>query len=261
MATSRRAPHAIEPTLPATGSAGDRDANLKNMGARPGIRWRMLALALLALLLAMILLWLRWPDASRPTIAGMLGVAERGRASPIAPLIAFAGFAVSGIVVFPVDLLIAATIVVFGPLAGAAYALVGSVLSAEVVYEIGRRLPASALNRVMGARGERLRMRIVGYGFAAVALVRLVPVAPYSIVSFVAGAARIRRAPYLIGTAVGMMPGIVLYALFADRARAVLLDPHPLAWIGLAAAIALIVVVAFVVRKRLSRIVTTDDMQ
>ncbi len=246
-------------------SPGAKEALLVDARTKPGVahrvRWRVLALGLLAVLLAITALWLRWPEASRPTIAGMLAVAERGRTSPMAPLIAFAGFAMGGVVVFPVDLLIAATIVVFGPLIGAAYALVGSLISAEVVYEIGRRLPASFFARVMGARGERMRMRIVGYGPAAVALVRLVPIAPYSIVSFIAGAARIGRAPYLIGTALGMIPGIVLYALFADRARAVLLDPHPLTWLGLAAAIALMVVVALVLRKRVFRIVSRDDTQ
>ncbi|MEO5626584.1 MAG: VTT domain-containing protein [Dokdonella sp.] len=255
----------VPPVRQATHGADEAQTEDASASASPGspyrVRWRVLALGLFALLLTVTVLWLRWPDASRPTIAGMLALAERGRTSPIAPLIALASFAIGGIVIFPVDLLIAATIVVFGPLAGAAYALVGSVLSAQVVYEIGRRLPASALNRVMGARGERLRMRIVGYGFAAVALVRLVPVAPYSIVSFIAGAARIRRGPYLVGTALGMIPGIVLYALFVDRARAVLLDPHPLAWLGLAAAIALIVVVALVLRKHVFRIASPDDTQ
>lgn len=249
-ATLRQASRGAEEALPVSSGAA----------AHP-IRWRVLALGLIALLLGITALWLRWPDASRPTIAGMLAVAERGRTSPIAPLIVLAGFAMGGIVIFPVDLLIAATIVVFGPLVGAAYALMGSVLSAEVVYEIGRRLPSSVFDRVMGVRGERLRMRIVGYGLAAVALVRLVPIAPYSIVSFIAGAARIRRGPYLTGTVLGMLPGIVLYALFADRARAVLLDPHPLAWFGLAAAIALMVVVALLLRTCVSRIVSRDNTQ
>lgn len=244
-------------------SLGAEEAPTVDACASPGtphrIHWRVLALGLVALLLTITALWLRWPEASRPTIAGMLAAAESGRTSPIAPLIAFAAFAMGGVVVFPVDLLIAATIVVFGPVSGAAYALMGSLLSAEVVYEIGRQLPPGIFVRVMGVRGERLRTRIIGYGLAAVALVRLVPVAPYSIVSLVAGAARIPRVAYLTGTVLGMLPGIVLYALFADRARAVLIDPHPLAWLGLAATIALIVVVALLLRKRVFRIASPDD--
>jgi hypothetical protein len=58
-----------------------------------------------------------------------------------------------------------------------------------------------------------------------------------------------------------MLPGIALYALFVDRARAALLDPHPWTWLTLAAAIALMVFVAFLLRKRLPRSVSRDDTQ
>jgi phospholipase D1/2 len=102
--------------------------------------------------------------------------------------------------------------------------------------------------RLLGARGERLRERIVGHGIIAVAIVRIVPVAPYSIVGFMAGAARIHRGDYLVGTALGMLPGVVMYALFLDRARAALLDPHPLTWLLLIAAIVLLASVALGIR-------------
>ena len=58
----------------------------------------------------------------------------------------------------------------------------------------------------------------------AVAIVRVLPIAPYSIVSLAAGIAGIGRVAYFAGTALGMLPGIVLYALFADRARKVIAE-------------------------------------
>lgn len=219
-------------------------------------RWRTFALGLFALALLVTALWLRWPESSRPTLVGLLGAAEHWRSAPFAPLLALAGFAFGGLIVFPVNLLTAATILVFGPLAGGVYALLGCVLSAALVYEIGHRLPARVFARVAGARGERLRQRAIGHGVLAVALLRIVPVAPYSVVGYVAGAARIHRGDYLAGTALGMAPGVVLYALFVDRARAVLLDPHPLAWLALVAAIGLIVTAALVARARRA---TQDD--
>ncbi|MFI4969326.1 MAG: TVP38/TMEM64 family protein [Lysobacterales bacterium] len=222
-------------------------------------RWRTFALGLFALALLMTALWLRWPETARPTIAGLLAAAQGWRTAPFAPVVALACFALGGLIVFPVNLLIAATIIVFGPLAGGIYALLGSVLSAALVHEIGRLLPARVFARVAGARGERLRARVIGHGIVAVALVRIVPIAPYSVVGFVAGAARIHRGDYLAGTALGMAPGVVLYALFVDRARAVLLDPHPLAWLALAAAIGLLVIAALVVRARSRRATTQDD--
>ena len=212
--------------------------------------WRVRLLVAFALLALLAAGWRYWPDVAFPTATDVLASADRWHASPLAPLIALAAFVVGGFVVFPVNLLIAATIVVFGPLAGVAYALAGSTLSAAAVHETGRQLPASVFARLAGERGEGLRQRIVGHGLIAVALVRLVPVAPYSFVSLIAGAARIRRVPYLIGTALGMTPGIVLYALFVDRARAALLDPHPLAWLGVVAVVLAMVLVAVVLRRR-----------
>lgn len=203
---------------------------------------------LLLVALAVCLAWLYLPIESAPSIAELLALAQHARASPLAPFIALACFAIGGLVVFPVNVLIAATIIVFGPLVGALLALLGSLLSAIVVHEAGRRMPQAMVARLFGARGERLRERVVGHGLFAIAIVRIVPVAPYSVVSLISGVARIRRIDYIAGTALGMLPGIVLYALFIDRARAVLLDPHPLAWAGLAGALFLVVAVALAVR-------------
>lgn len=227
----------------------DADSAGRKAGRR---RWRAYACAAGLLVLALLgaAAYLRWPQFELPAIADLLARAQRWRASPLAPWIALACFIVGGFVVFPVNLLTAATIIVLGPIAGAACAMAGCVLSAAAVQEVGRLLPSTLFARVAGERGERLRLRIVGHGVAAIALVRLVPIAPYSVVSVVAGAARIRRGSYLLGTALGMAPGVGLYAIFVDRARAVLLDPHPLAWLGLGVAFALIVAVAIIVRLR-----------
>ena len=220
---------------------------------RPALRGRpmrrpIIAVGLLIVLVAVGCAWLYLPMQSAPSIAELLALAERARSSPLAPLVALACFAVGGLIVFPVNLLIAAVIVVFGPRMGGVYALLGSLLSAVVVHEVGRQLPAAMVARLFGSRGERIRERVVGHGMLAVAVVRLVPLAPYSVVSLLSGITRIGRVDYLVGTALGMLPGIVLYALFIDRARAVLIDPHPLAWLGLAGALILIVAIALAAR-------------
>lgn len=215
---------------------------------RHHLRWA--AVAAIALLVAIAAASLYGLGEWRPTLATVLDAADRWRSSPFAPLVALAAFVVGAFVVFPVNLLIAATIVVLGPVAGGACALAGSLLSAAAIHATGRLLPARVFARIAGARGERLRTRVQGHGVLAVALVRLVPIAPYSIVSLIAGAARIRRIPYLVGTALGMAPGIALYALFVDRARAALRDPNPLAWLGALVALLAIVAVGVFLRMR-----------
>jgi uncharacterized membrane protein YdjX (TVP38/TMEM64 family) len=211
------------------------------------LRWT-LALAACAIAVLLTALWLRWPETSRPTAAQWLATAEAWRDAPIAPFVALVSFIVGALIIFPVHLLIAATIVVFGPVVGALYALAGVLLGATTVHEIGRAVPAQTAMRWLGARGERLLRRIVGHGILAVALVRLVPVAPYSIVGFLTGVARVRRRDHFIGTALGMSPGIVLYAVFIDRARAALLAPHPMQWMLLLGAALLLAASALVLR-------------
>jgi uncharacterized membrane protein YdjX (TVP38/TMEM64 family) len=214
-------------------------------------RWRAhraLALASCAGVLLVAAAWWYWPADASIVLAGLLEDGARWRASPWTPCVVLAAFALGGLVVFPVNLLIAATIVVLGPLPGALFALAGSTLSATLTHEIGRALPATTTSRWFGMRGERLRRRVVGHGILAIALVRLLPVAPFSIVGFFSGVARVRRRDYLLGTALGMAPGIALYALFLERARAVLLDPHPLQWLGLVGAAALLLATALGLR-------------
>lgn len=211
-------------------------------------RRRIIALTALLVSLAACLGWQYLPIDSLPSIAQILALAQQAHTSPLAPFIALGSFVIGGLVVFPVNMLIGVTMIAFGPVVGALLALLGSVLSAIIVHEVGRRIPQAMVARLFGTRGERLRARVVGHGLLAIAIVRIVPIAPYSVVSLISGVARIRRRDYIAGTAFGMLPGIVLYAFFIDRARAVLLDPHPLAWAGFAGAVVLIAAVTLAVR-------------
>lgn len=217
-------------------------------GFATGLKRAWPVLALVALVALAVGAWAWQAGASWPELDAFLDAARRFRRWPAAPLLALACFAIGGLIVFPVNLLIAASIVAFGPLVGGMIALVGSLLGAFVVHEVGRRMPSGTTRRWFGERGERVRERIVGNGLGAIALVRIVPVAPYSVVGFLAGVARVGRFDYLAGTALGMAPGVALHALFIDRAIAVLSDPHPLAWALLAGALALLVALALATR-------------
>lgn len=206
---------------------------------------RLVLLVLLMVAVAAPLLVFAWQGLEhsswRELVTALLDDAARWRAEPLAPLVALAVFMIGGLVMFPITWMTAATMIVFGPWLGGALALLGGVLDAWLVYEFGRLPPADLFDRWFGERGRRLRGRVVGHGLIAMIVLRLVPVAPYSVVSFLAGVARLGRRDFLIGSAVGMVHDVILYGVFAERARAVLLDPHPLAFGGLAAAVVLLV--------------------
>ena len=163
--------------------------------------------------------------------------------SQFAPLFAIAAFVVGGLLVFPVLVLIAATSAALGPWLGFFSAGVGVLLSALTLFSIGRVLGHARLQRLLGRRAARVQSRIIGKGVVAVAMIRMVPIAPFSMVNVVAGASKLSLRDFMLGTVLGMAPGIAVMAALgaqiADLARnaswtnAVLLALAIAAWIAL----------------------------
>ncbi len=142
---------------------------------------------------ALALLWLATPLREWLDVAQLVVVLNRFGEAPWAPLLLLAAYLVGGLVLFPVNVLIAVTVLVFGPLLGGFYAVLGSLASALLLYEIGRGLRKGVLRRYLTPRLRLLGARLARRGLPAIVFVRIVPIAPYSVVNLVAGAARIRR--------------------------------------------------------------------
>lgn len=132
--------------------------------------------------------------------------------SALAPLFAVAAFVLGGLVLFPVVVLIAATAAALGPWIGALSATAGVLASSLLLFMIGRFLGHRRLQSLLGARALRIQRRIVGKGVVAVAMIRMVPVAPFSLVNVLAGASQLRLTDFLAGTVLGMAPGIIAMA-------------------------------------------------
>jgi uncharacterized membrane protein YdjX (TVP38/TMEM64 family) len=149
----------------------------------------------------------------------------------------FAVFIAGGLVVFPVTILIAATAAAYGPWLGFVYATCGSLASAVVTYKIGRGLGKETLRDFLGPRLGRIRERIAAEGIIAVAMIRLVPVAPFTLVNLVAGASEIRFVDYVLGTLLGMVPGLIVMSALGHQLARILVDPTPLEFVWLIGAV------------------------
>jgi len=134
-------------------------------------------------------------------------------------------FVLAGLVMFPVMVLIVATAAMFGMWPGIAYALAGALSSAMVTYTIGRWLGPRGLRQFFGPRLNFITRSFAQQGIPAVTLVRLVPVAPFSIVNLAAGAIAIPAFDYLVGTAIGLAPGLTLMSVLGEQATALLREP------------------------------------
>lgn len=131
---------------------------------------------------------------------------------PWALPVAVAAFAALAFVGVPQIMLIAATIVAFGPLTGLAYSWVGTMVSSLVGFYLGRAAGAKALERFSGEGVARFVALIGRNGFLASFIVRLVPSAPFIVVNMAAGVTPMRVLDFTLGTALGIVPKIVLTA-------------------------------------------------
>jgi phospholipase D1/2 len=218
--------------------------------ARKPVVARFWALTLGLLTLAALAAAWRWTPLSEWLALGNLARAvDRIEASPVTPLIVLGAYVLAGVLVVPLVILVILTALAFGPLVGAIYAMGGALLSAAVTYAIGRRLGRDTVRRLAGWRLNRITRRLGTKGILAIVAVRLLPMAPFSIVNAVAGSSRIGLREFLIGTAIGLLPGIVLTVLFVDRLAAAILEPGAATLAALTAAAALVVAAAIVIHR------------
>jgi phosphatidylserine/phosphatidylglycerophosphate/cardiolipin synthase-like enzyme/uncharacterized membrane protein YdjX (TVP38/TMEM64 family) len=191
--------------------------NLKRAANRMWTTRTILGTAgLVLMLMALALLWRYTPLRSYADI-GFLSAIMSQQDSPFAALIAVACFVLGGLIIFPVVVLIAATAAALGPWTGAITAVAGVILSASLLFMIGRYLGHKRLQNLVGPRALRLQGRLVGKGIIAVAILRMVPLAPFSIVNVVAGASQLKLRDFLVGTIFGMMPGIAVMAALGSQ--------------------------------------------
>jgi uncharacterized membrane protein YdjX (TVP38/TMEM64 family) len=170
-----------------------------------------------------------------------------------APLVALAGFVVAGLVAFPLTILMAATGAAFGPWLGLVYGAAGALASALVTYAIGTVIGANALRGLLGSRLDRIRERLARQGVIAIAAIRLVPIAPFTLVNLAAGAAEIRLRDYVAGTLLGLTPGLVVLSTLGYHIVDVLTKPTVIGSSILLAAVVLWIAASLAIQALVSR--------
>lgn len=198
--------------------------------ARRRIAWRLGALV--PVILAAIA-W-RWtPFGDWLETDTLLVTMTELRAMPFTPLLVMLGYTLASLIAIPITLLILATLISFGPWQGLVYAFCGSMLGAAVGYAAGGLAGRDAVRRLAGGRIDTISRRVASHGVLAVAIVRCIPIAPFTVINLVAGASHIRLRHFLIGTALGMAPGMLAIALFTDRIIASVEAPSALNYLAL----------------------------
>lgn len=217
--------------------------------ARPA--W-FVPVTLLALAGMLAVLWqwtplAQWADSDR-IVAWAIDFARM----PLAPALIVLAYTPASMVMFPRPLLTLLAVAAFGAWYGFAYAFCGIIVAAMATYALGVRLDRQGVRRIARGRLNRLTQVMRRRGLLAMTAVRLVPLAPFAVVNMMAGAIRIRPSHFVVGTALGILPGTLTATVFGDQLFAALRDPrliNPLAVAVVLALGCLLVAATWMVRR------------
>jgi uncharacterized membrane protein YdjX (TVP38/TMEM64 family) len=189
--------------------------------AAPGLARLSVLLTVVAVL---ILFWRSTPLAAWIDAGTVKSWTSYLADSPLALLWVAGVYTLASLILMPVTLLIIATGVAFGPWLGFVYALCGSLISAVAGYGIGRLLGKKAVRRFPGAMLQRVQRQISRHGFFSMLVVRAIPIAPFAVINFVAGANGFRLRDFILATIAGMTPGILTLVILEDQFQKLLRD-------------------------------------
>ena len=165
------------------------------------------------LLLTIPLVW-RWTPLNEwVNFATIIEWQESVKDYPAAFYLVVGAYLLASLVFFPVTALNVATVLTFGPVQGNIYALFGWLASAAMGYGIGRRLGQKMVTRLLRSWGHRLLEPADRHGFLTVLAMRVLPVAPFTLVNLFVGAAKIRFRDFFLASVIGRIPGVILLTL------------------------------------------------
>jgi uncharacterized membrane protein YdjX (TVP38/TMEM64 family) len=224
---------------------------------RPRIPWIEIAITLagFALLTALVFAVPALHDAVVAAIHGDSDEVHRQLDSlgVWGPLLIVALALIHTVVFYPAEIVDAAAGFNYGFFPAIALVTVGWMLSAMVCYALGISVARPLLDRWLGAeRFERTEKMIERGGVTLLIAVRLIPIIPFSLVCYAAGAARVPIWRFAWTTVVGYMPITALAVYFGTRLEGLSLT-DPLAIGSGLALLALLLIGHWIVRRQAAR--------
>lgn len=154
-------------------------------------------------------------DISQDDVSGaMLSMRGSIWALPLTIVI----FTAAAFMGMPQWLLIAAAVLAFGPVHGGVYAWIATMISASFDFWLARRIGAKRIEDLSGAFLARIITLVRRNGFLTSFAVRLVPTGPFILVNMAAGVSGLSFAAFISGTALGIIPKILVVALLGQGA-------------------------------------------
>ncbi len=175
------------------------------------------------------------------------------RNTPWAPFLTLGVFIVLGQTGFPQFVMIAAAVMVFGPVGGFVLSWTGTMISSSLGFLLGHLFGGELLRRFGGTRLNGVSERLGRHGILSILVLRNVPAGPFVAVNMMAGLSHISYRKFVIGTALGIVPKMTFIALFGASFSSLAQDPN-IVTLAVLAAIAMVWIGAMVWLRRRARV-------
>ena len=142
---------------------------------------------------------------------------------PWAPAVYMGLFALLPAVFFPVAVLALAGGLLFGLWWGSIYTFLGAMVNCTVMFWLARTVGYQKVKALVEERlSEKWRNRLNAAagreGFWLLVILRLIPAVPYNLINYAFGLTRMGYPAYLLGSAVGIIPGTLVFINIGDKA-------------------------------------------
>jgi len=209
---------------------------------RPWLRPLLLAVAVVALLVAAKVFGLG--DRLDDLRSWILGL------GPWGPLAFIAVYAVAVVAAVPGSLLSIAAGAMFGSALGVALVSVASTLGAAMAFAVARWFARDAVARWLAANETFMKLdrMTTRHGAIVVAITRLVPLFPFTLLNYGFGLTGVRFRTYVLWSWLCMLPGTVLYVVGADAVTRGISEGR-VPWLLVAIVVATAAALALIVRR------------
>ena len=174
-----------------------------------------------------------------------------GTFGPWAPAVYMAAFAVLPAFFFPVAVLALAGGLLFGLWWGSVYTFLGAMVNCTVMFMLSRSIGYESVKALVERRlsekwQKRLEAAAGREGFVLLVVLRLIPAVPYNLINYAFGLTRMGYPAYLLGSAIGIIPGTLVFINIGDKAMDV---TSPGFWLAIVLLAALLLVTTLLGKK------------
>ncbi len=156
------------------------------------------------------------------------------------------------IIFYPSEIVTTTAGYVYGFWPGLALAVGGWFVAALLSYALGRAVGGPVLRRLLGRRFEWLTTTMQRGGTSLLLSSRLIPIVPFALVGYAAGATQISLWRFSWTTVVGYLPLTIAVTYLGSQAQT-LSTGNPLLWIAVAVLVSLVIGEQLLRRRRPAR--------